>query len=46
MTRVTPARPPYPLLAALRAISIADLARDVDDDYGPSALAGIREWLS
>src|SRR3954447_15853140 len=31
--------------AALRAVSIADLARDVDEDYGPTALAGIREWL-
>ncbi|MET7966397.1 hypothetical protein [Micromonospora sp. NPDC005305] len=31
---------------ALRAVSVADLARDVDDDYGPTALAGIRDWLS
>lgn len=32
--------------AALQAISVADLARGVDEDYGPSALAGIRTWLS
>jgi hypothetical protein len=32
--------------AALQAISIADLARSVDEDYGPTALAGIRTWLS
>ncbi|KAB1916435.1 Rrf2 family transcriptional regulator [Micromonospora sp. AMSO31t] len=32
--------------AALRAVSVADLARDVDEDYGPTALAGIRDWLS
>ena len=31
--------------AALQAISIADLARGVDEDYGPTALAGIRTWL-
>ena len=31
--------------AALRAVSIADLARSVDADYGPTALAGIRTWL-
>lgn len=31
---------------ALRAISIADLARNVNEDYGPSTLAGIRTWLS
>ena len=32
--------------AALEAISVADLARGVDEDYGPTALAGIRTWLS
>jgi Rrf2 family protein len=32
--------------AALQATSIADLARGVDDDYGPTALAGIRTWLT
>ncbi len=32
--------------AALRDISVADLARDVDADYGPTALAGIGEWLA
>ncbi|MFE6778743.1 RrF2 family transcriptional regulator [Streptomyces sp. NPDC057702] len=32
--------------AALAAVSIADLARDVDEDYGPTALAGIRTWLA
>ncbi|QKW53070.1 RrF2 family transcriptional regulator [Streptomyces buecherae] len=32
--------------AALRDISIADLARGVDEDYGPTALAGIRTWLT
>ncbi|MFI7426555.1 RrF2 family transcriptional regulator [Micromonospora sp. NPDC049836] len=31
--------------AALRAVSIADLARGVDEDYGPTALGGIRGWL-
>ncbi|MDX2746222.1 MULTISPECIES: RrF2 family transcriptional regulator [Streptomyces] len=31
---------------ALAAITIADLARDVDSDYGPRALAGIRTWLT
>jgi hypothetical protein len=31
--------------AALRDVSIADLARGVDEDYGPAALAGIRDWL-
>lgn len=31
---------------ALRAISVADLAAGVDEDYGPSALAGIRTWLT
>ncbi|MFC3502729.1 RrF2 family transcriptional regulator [Micromonospora krabiensis] len=31
--------------AALREITIADLAHDVDEDYGPTALAGIRAWL-
>jgi Rrf2 family protein len=32
--------------AALQAISIADLATGVDEDHGPTALAGIRAWLS
>ncbi|MET9553566.1 Rrf2 family transcriptional regulator [Streptomyces sp. NPDC006645] len=32
--------------AALREISIADLARSVDEDYGPAALAGFRTWLA
>jgi Rrf2 family protein len=32
--------------AALQAISIADLARSVEEDNGPTALAGIRTWLS
>lgn len=32
--------------AALRDISVADLARGVDEDYGPTALAGIRTWLT
>jgi Rrf2 family protein len=30
---------------ALREVSIADLARDVNADYGPEALAGISSWL-
>ena len=32
--------------AALQAISIADLARSVEEDNGPTAFAGIRTWLS
>ncbi|MBQ0893522.1 Rrf2 family transcriptional regulator [Micromonospora sp. U56] len=32
--------------AALQAISIADLAGGVDDDYGPAALAGLSAWLT
>ncbi|MDH6463992.1 DNA-binding IscR family transcriptional regulator [Micromonospora sp. A200] len=32
--------------AALQAISIADLASGVDDDYGPAALAGLSTWLT
>ncbi|MEU0373116.1 Rrf2 family transcriptional regulator [Streptomyces sp. NPDC006283] len=32
--------------AALRAVSIADLVRGVDSDYGPGAMAGIRAWLT
>ncbi len=32
--------------AALRRISIADLAWGVDEDYGPTARAGIRTWLT
>ncbi|MDG6105220.1 Rrf2 family transcriptional regulator [Dactylosporangium aurantiacum] len=31
--------------AALRGITIADLARDVTGDYGPGVFAGIRAWL-
>jgi Rrf2 family protein len=31
---------------ALRAVSIADLARDVGSDYGPGALASIGTWLN
>lgn len=31
--------------AALQAVSLADLARGVDEDYGPGVLAGIRSWL-
>ncbi|MFF3442014.1 RrF2 family transcriptional regulator [Streptosporangium sp. NPDC002721] len=30
---------------ALRAVSVADLARDVTSDYGSGALAGIGAWL-
>ncbi|MEH0938114.1 RrF2 family transcriptional regulator [Micromonospora psammae] len=30
---------------ALAAVTIADLARDVDADSGPQALAGVRGWL-
>ncbi|RKR91295.1 BadM/Rrf2 family transcriptional regulator [Micromonospora pisi] len=32
--------------AALRAVTIADLARDVTSDYGPDTFAGIRGWLA
>jgi Rrf2 family protein len=32
--------------AALRDISVADLAQGVEDDYGPTALAGIGTWLA
>ncbi|MFC4029918.1 RrF2 family transcriptional regulator [Streptomyces polygonati] len=32
--------------AALGAISIADLAGSVEEDYGPGALAGIGGWLT
>lgn len=32
--------------ATLQGVSIADLARDVTDDYGPGALAGIGTWLA
>ncbi|MET7454387.1 Rrf2 family transcriptional regulator [Streptomyces sp. NPDC005574] len=32
--------------AALRAISVADLARSVESDYGTGALAGMGTWLS
>jgi hypothetical protein len=31
---------------ALEAVTIADLARDVTEDSGPAALAGIGAWLS
>ncbi|MET7299158.1 Rrf2 family transcriptional regulator [Embleya sp. NPDC005575] len=31
---------------ALQAITIADLAGGVDEDFGPTALAGIRTWLN
>ncbi|MET8527813.1 Rrf2 family transcriptional regulator [Micromonospora sp. NPDC005172] len=31
---------------ALAAITIADLARDVDDDSGPEALTTVRAWLT
>lgn len=32
--------------AALRGVTIADLARDVTGDYGPTTFAGIRAWLA
>ncbi|MGK5440918.1 RrF2 family transcriptional regulator [Micromonospora sp. URMC 105] len=32
--------------AALQAISVADLVSSVDEDSGPTALAGVRSWLS
>ena len=32
--------------AALREISVADLARNVEEDNGPSALAAIGTWLT
>lgn len=32
--------------AALRGISIADLAHEVDEDYGPTALSAIGTWLA
>lgn len=32
--------------AALRAVSIADLARGFDADYGPQAFEGISAWLA
>jgi len=31
---------------ALRAVTIAGLARDVTDDYGPGTLAGVAAWLN
>jgi Rrf2 family protein len=31
--------------AALRAVTIADLARDVTGDYGPQMFQGIQAWL-
>jgi Rrf2 family protein len=31
---------------ALRSVSMADLARDVDSDYGPQVLVGISKWLN
>ncbi|RAY14938.1 transcriptional regulator [Actinomadura craniellae] len=30
---------------ALRSVSVADLARDVESDYGSGTLAGISAWL-
>ncbi|MBM9435649.1 Rrf2 family transcriptional regulator [Streptomyces bryophytorum] len=32
--------------ATLRAITVADLAASVNDDYGPETMAGISTWLS
>ncbi|MFI7546729.1 RrF2 family transcriptional regulator [Actinoplanes sp. NPDC049599] len=32
--------------AALRAVTIADLAADVTGDYGPGTFAGLRTWLA
>lgn len=32
--------------AALRAVTIADLARDVSSDNGPQVFEGIRDWLT
>ncbi|MET9106344.1 RrF2 family transcriptional regulator [Streptomyces zhihengii] len=32
--------------ASLRAVTVADLARDVESDYGSGALAGIATWLN
>jgi Rrf2 family protein len=32
--------------AALKAITIADLAHEVTGDYGPETFAGIRAWLT
>ncbi|MEV0732517.1 Rrf2 family transcriptional regulator [Polymorphospora sp. NPDC050346] len=32
--------------ASLRAVTIADLARSVTDDFGPGTLAGVGAWLS
>ncbi|MFE7749391.1 RrF2 family transcriptional regulator [Streptomyces sp. NPDC057428] len=32
--------------ASLAAVTIADLARDVEADYGPQAMAGIGNWLA
>lgn len=32
--------------AALRGVTIADLARDVTGDYGPATFAGIGAWLA
>jgi Rrf2 family protein len=32
--------------AALQSMTVADLARGVDEDYGTTALAGIRTWLT
>ena len=31
--------------AALRGVTLADLARDVTGDYGPATFVGIRQWL-
>jgi Rrf2 family protein len=32
--------------AALAAVSVADLARGVEEDFGPTTLAGIGGWLA
>lgn len=32
--------------AALRGVTIADLARTVTDDFGPGALVSVRGWLA
>jgi hypothetical protein len=31
--------------ASLRAVTIADLAREVTEDYGPNTFEGISAWL-
>jgi Rrf2 family protein len=32
--------------SSLRSVTIADLAQTVNDDYGPSTLVAIRQWLT